>query len=195
MHVYSAAAAPPAPQQQQQQPPLGLKNPFLPYEEDLWVQHMSDTHTLLLNKFNIVPHHVLVVTRQFESQQDPLNARDLAATQQVTPHHTAYIWVATAECTWSSVLCCGVRCSRLRRAMHADGTSAANRGLLWLEDMSHSVRHQSYHQQQEHAACSCSGSPGCCCVLLLLLPLDDANCHIAGAVCHASWWHCLLQLW
>jgi ATP adenylyltransferase len=47
------------------------------------VDHLSDTHTLLLNKFNVVPHHVLVVTRQFESQQDPLNSNDLAATQQV----------------------------------------------------------------------------------------------------------------
>jgi ATP adenylyltransferase/5',5'''-P-1,P-4-tetraphosphate phosphorylase II len=70
-------------QQQQQGPPPGFRNPFLPYEEELWVQHLSDSHTLLLNKFNVVPHHVLVVTRQFESQQDPLNARDLAATQQV----------------------------------------------------------------------------------------------------------------
>ena len=26
------------------------RNPFLPYEEDLWVQHLSPTHTLLLNK-------------------------------------------------------------------------------------------------------------------------------------------------
>lgn len=67
-------------QQQQQQP---SNNPFLPYEEALWVQHLSATHTLLLNKFNVVPHHVLVVTRQFESQQEPLNANDLAATQQV----------------------------------------------------------------------------------------------------------------
>jgi ATP adenylyltransferase len=73
--------------QQQQQPaqkqPPSFRNPFLPYEEDLWVDHLSDSHTLLLNKFNVVPHHVLVVTRQFESQQDPLNSRDLAATQQV----------------------------------------------------------------------------------------------------------------
>lgn len=59
------------------------RNPFLPYEEDLWVSHLSDTHTLLLNKFNVVPHHLLVVTRQFESQQDPLNAADLDATLQV----------------------------------------------------------------------------------------------------------------
>lgn len=58
-------------------------NPFLPYEEALWVQHLSPTHTLLLNKYNVVAHHVLVVTRQFESQQDPLNARDLEATMKV----------------------------------------------------------------------------------------------------------------
>ena len=58
-------------------------NPFLPYEQALWVAHLSDTHTLLLNKvrrgavcpplrliqptmcsflqFNVVAHHVLVV--------------------------------------------------------------------------------------------------------------------------------------
>jgi ATP adenylyltransferase/5',5'''-P-1,P-4-tetraphosphate phosphorylase II len=70
-------------QQQQQAPPPAFRNPFLPYEEELWVQHLSDSHTLLLNKFNVVPHHVLVVTRQYELQQDPLNSRDLAATQQV----------------------------------------------------------------------------------------------------------------
>jgi sulfate adenylyltransferase (ADP) / ATP adenylyltransferase len=65
--------------------PTGNKprNPFLPYEEALWVAHLSATHTLLLNKFNVVRHHVLVVTRQFESQTDPLNAADLAAAQQV----------------------------------------------------------------------------------------------------------------
>lgn len=59
------------------------RNPFLPYEEALWVSHLSDSHTLLLNKFNVVAHHTLVVTRAFESQQDPLNASDLGATWQV----------------------------------------------------------------------------------------------------------------
>ncbi|KAF8071003.1 APA2 [Scenedesmus sp. PABB004] len=59
------------------------RNPFLPYEEALWVGHLCDSHTLLLNKFNVVPHHVLVVTRRFESQADPLNAADFAATLQV----------------------------------------------------------------------------------------------------------------
>jgi len=63
--------------------PKAWRNPFLPYEEELWVSHLSDSHTLLLNKFNVVEHHVLVVTRAFQSQQDPLNARDLGAAWKV----------------------------------------------------------------------------------------------------------------
>lgn len=49
----------------------------------MWVTDLSETHKLLLNKFNVVPHHLLVVTRDFQSQQDPLNESDLAATWQV----------------------------------------------------------------------------------------------------------------
>jgi Ap4A phosphorylase N-terminal domain len=55
-------------------------NPFLPYDEALWVAHLSDTHACLLNKFNVVAHHVLVVTRTFERQTEPLNAADFDAT-------------------------------------------------------------------------------------------------------------------
>lgn len=58
------------------------KDPFAPYDEALWVDHLSPTHTLLLNKFNVVAYHVLVVTKQFEHQTDPLNLQDLEATWQ-----------------------------------------------------------------------------------------------------------------
>ena len=70
-------------QQQQQQKTKEWRNPFLPYEEDLWVSHLSPSHTLLLNKFNVVPYHLLVVTREFQSQQDPLKAADFDATLMV----------------------------------------------------------------------------------------------------------------
>jgi len=60
-----------------------MVNPFLPYDEELWVQHLSDTHTLLLNKFNLVEHHTIVVTRTFQSQDEPLTEADLAATKTV----------------------------------------------------------------------------------------------------------------
>jgi ATP adenylyltransferase len=54
-------------------------NPFLPYEEALWVADLSDTHLCLLNKFNVLERHVLLVTRAFEDQQEPLGPADFAA--------------------------------------------------------------------------------------------------------------------
>ncbi|MBW4576891.1 MAG: phosphorylase [Aphanothece sp. CMT-3BRIN-NPC111] len=54
-------------------------NPFLPYEEDLFVADISDTHLCLLNKFNVVEHHLLIVTRAFEEQEDLLNLQDFEA--------------------------------------------------------------------------------------------------------------------
>ena len=55
-------------------------NPFLPYEQQLWVRNLSESHTLLLNKFNVVAHHLICVTRTFKPQTDPLDAADLGAT-------------------------------------------------------------------------------------------------------------------
>ncbi|MGD1942345.1 MAG: phosphorylase [Leptolyngbyaceae cyanobacterium] len=54
-------------------------NPFLPYEEALFVASLSETHVCLLNKFNVVDHHLLMVTRQYESQDDWLTQQDFAA--------------------------------------------------------------------------------------------------------------------
>mmetsp|Transcript_34350 Transcript_34350/g.97310 ORF Transcript_34350/g.97310 Transcript_34350/m.97310 type:complete len:393 (-) Transcript_34350:208-1386(-) len=58
-------------------------NPFDPPDPALTVGHLSATHTLVLNKFNVVPHHSIVVTRSFQPQTDPLNAADLAAVYSV----------------------------------------------------------------------------------------------------------------
>ncbi|AFZ44205.1 ATP adenylyltransferase [Halothece sp. PCC 7418] len=54
-------------------------DPFLPYEEDLFVSDISDTHLCLLNKYNVVDHHLLIVTRDFEEQEDLINHADLTA--------------------------------------------------------------------------------------------------------------------
>lgn len=54
-------------------------NPFLPYEPDLFVADLSDTHLGLLNKFNVVDHHLLVVTRDFVSQETWLDTADCLA--------------------------------------------------------------------------------------------------------------------
>lgn len=54
-------------------------NPFLPHEEALFVADLSDTHLCLLNKFNVLRHHLLIVTRRFEDQETLLTARDFHA--------------------------------------------------------------------------------------------------------------------
>ena len=54
-------------------------DPFLPYEPDLFVGDISPSHICLLNKFNVVDHHLLIVTRAFEEQTDLLNLEDFAA--------------------------------------------------------------------------------------------------------------------
>lgn len=54
-------------------------NPFLPYDKDLFVSEISDTHLCLLNKFNVVDHHLLIVTREYESQDDWLTQADFMA--------------------------------------------------------------------------------------------------------------------
>ncbi|MFN8467372.1 MAG: hypothetical protein U0X20_17575 [Caldilineaceae bacterium] len=54
-------------------------DPFLPYEPDMFVADISPTHVCLLNKFNVIDHHLLVVTRAFEEQDAAINAADFGA--------------------------------------------------------------------------------------------------------------------
>ena len=54
-------------------------NPFLPYEEDLFISDISDTHVALLNKFNVVDHHLLIITKTFEDQEMLLTPLDFKA--------------------------------------------------------------------------------------------------------------------
>jgi ATP adenylyltransferase len=54
-------------------------NPFLPFDRDLFVADISPTHVALLNKFNLIANHLLIVTRQFVHQEVLLDAADIAA--------------------------------------------------------------------------------------------------------------------
>ncbi|WP_028228952.1 ATP adenylyltransferase family protein [Paraburkholderia ferrariae] len=58
------------------QPP---RDPFLPYEAGLFVADLSPTHVALLNKFNVIDRHLLIVTRRFEPQEALLDVADFAA--------------------------------------------------------------------------------------------------------------------
>jgi ATP adenylyltransferase len=54
-------------------------NPFLPYEQDLFVTDISETHVCILNKFNVVDYHLLIITRAFEEQESLLTLEDFTA--------------------------------------------------------------------------------------------------------------------
>ncbi|HEY7697405.1 MAG TPA: DUF4922 domain-containing protein [Vicinamibacteria bacterium] len=59
------------------------RNPFLPYERELFVADVSETHVAVLNKFNVLENHLLVVTRAFEEQESLLTAEDFEAIRKV----------------------------------------------------------------------------------------------------------------
>jgi ATP adenylyltransferase len=54
-------------------------NPFLPPEPALTVGEVSDTHVAVLNKFNVVERHLLIVTKRFEDQETLLTPADWLA--------------------------------------------------------------------------------------------------------------------
>ena len=66
-------------QQQKSQQAGKYFDPFLPYEKDLFVSDLTSTDLCLLNKVNVVDHHLLIVTRDFELQESLLNFNDFVA--------------------------------------------------------------------------------------------------------------------
>jgi ATP adenylyltransferase len=55
-------------------------DPFLPpYRDELFVADISETHAALLNKWSVLDHHLLIVTRAFEEQESALGASDFEA--------------------------------------------------------------------------------------------------------------------
>lgn len=54
-------------------------NPFLPPDPELFIDDVLPRHACVLNKFNVLPHHLLIVTRDFEPQKDLLDRGDFEA--------------------------------------------------------------------------------------------------------------------
>jgi ATP adenylyltransferase len=54
-------------------------NPFLPYEPAMYVCHLPPRHVVLLNKFPVLDEHLLIVTDDYHSQDELLDADDFTA--------------------------------------------------------------------------------------------------------------------
>lgn len=78
------------------------ENPFLPYEEALFVADVSDTHVCLLNKFNVMDHHLLIVTRAFEDQETPLTVPDFEATWRCLKEFDSLVFYNSGEVAGAS---------------------------------------------------------------------------------------------
>jgi ATP adenylyltransferase len=65
--------------QREQRRPGPRANPFLPHDPALFVTELGPDHICLLNKFNVLDRHLLVVTRAFEAQDSVLTPGDFRA--------------------------------------------------------------------------------------------------------------------
>jgi ATP adenylyltransferase len=54
-------------------------NPFLPYEQSLFVADLSESHIVILNKYCVFDHHLLIITRKFRDQREILTCDDFFA--------------------------------------------------------------------------------------------------------------------
>lgn len=59
--------------------PKPAGNPFLPYEQDMYVDDAGEHHVCLLNKFPVVAPHLLVCSKTFIEQTLPLTLDDFKA--------------------------------------------------------------------------------------------------------------------
>jgi ATP adenylyltransferase len=57
----------------------GTFNPFLPPDPTLLIGNVRPDHVSVLNKFNVLDHHLLIVTRSFERQEALLSTDDFTA--------------------------------------------------------------------------------------------------------------------
>jgi ATP adenylyltransferase len=55
------------------------QNPFLPPDPELTLGHVAPAHVAVLNRFNVLSHHLLLVTEQFEDQEELLTEGDFLA--------------------------------------------------------------------------------------------------------------------
>lgn len=54
-------------------------NPFLPYDQDMFVATVGERHVCLLNKFPVLSPHILICSNEFVEQRTPLSLLDFEA--------------------------------------------------------------------------------------------------------------------
>jgi len=155
-------------------------NPFLPYEEDLFVANLSATHLCLLNKFNVVDHHLLIVTRSFEAQEDWLTLQDFEA-----------MWIALAEVEGLVFYNAGEAAGASQRHKHLQLMPlpfTPNGMGVPIEALFDAARFE--HSANEHSVGTISELPFC---HALICWEDEVNSPLEAAKVTLERYHALLQ--
>lgn len=67
-------------------------NPFLPYDTALYVGELTARYRCLLNKFNVMNQHALMVTTTFAQQREPLHRDDFLAAALCLQAHEGLVF-------------------------------------------------------------------------------------------------------
>ena len=95
------------------------RNPFLPYDLDLFVADISDTHVCLLNKFNVLDYHILMVTRSFQEQESLLTLNDFEVVGYQS-HEGGVVARVAAEFFTFGIRCAGEKTKGQRDAENSE---------------------------------------------------------------------------
>jgi len=80
-------------------------DPFMPpFENGAFIDEITDSHSLVYNKFSVVPRHSIVITKEFERQIDPLNIEDFKAAAIVNTALKAFMFFNSGFNSGASIM-------------------------------------------------------------------------------------------
>lgn len=75
-----------------------------PFEPGAFIDELTATHSLIFNKFSVSDHHVIVITKDFEKQIDPLNFEDFKASAITMVSMNAFMFFNSGFNSGASIL-------------------------------------------------------------------------------------------
>lgn len=68
-------------------------DPFVePFTPGAYIDEVTDTHFLIFNKYSVCERHVILATKEFERQLDPLTQEDFKATCMVMKSTNSFVF-------------------------------------------------------------------------------------------------------
>jgi len=80
-------------------------DPFTaPFEPGMFISELTETHSLVFNKFSVCCSHVIVITKEFEKQTDPVSFADFEASLMAMRSLDAFMFYNSGFQSGASIL-------------------------------------------------------------------------------------------